>query len=155
MLYISNKVVCIICKNDNNICIGIKTFEGITCTEPEISNFIIKQYCIFGVFCGDYEIITTVLGNVGPNAIYPCIWCSMPKKNFKLLPSSIPESDKKERTIQLILENVKIVEESFQECPTHEKSHKKRLEFSKKMEALSVYQFGRFKLVLLYIYTFT
>ena len=133
LLYISNKVVGILCKNNNNICIGMKIFEGITYTEPEILNFIIKQYFIFGVFCGDYELITTILGHVGPNTVYPCIWCSMPKKNFKLLPSSIPESDKKERTIQSILENVKIVEESFQEYPTHEKPHKKRLEFANKI----------------------
>ena len=50
----------------------------------------------------------------------------------------------------------KFVEESFQECPVHDKSHKKKLEFAKtKMEALSVHQFGRFKLVLLYLYHIT
>ena len=113
LLYISNKVVGILCKNNNNICIGMKIFEGITYTEPEILNFIIKQYFIFGVFCGDYELITTILGHVGPNTVYPCIWCSMPKKNFKLLPSSIPESDKRKRTIRSILENVKICRREF------------------------------------------
>ena len=73
------------------------------------------------------------------------------KKSFELLPSSVSDSESKERTIQSILENVKIVEDNFQECPAYEKIHKKRLEFAKKMEALSFHQFGRFKLVLLYL----
>ena len=67
-------MVGIICKNNDNLCIGVETFEGITCTEPEISNFIIKQYCTFGVFCGDYELITTVLGHVDPNRLFTPVY---------------------------------------------------------------------------------
>ena len=44
---LSNKVVGIICKNSENICTGMETFDGSTCTKPDISNIMIKQYCIF------------------------------------------------------------------------------------------------------------
>ena len=71
-----------------------------------------------------------------------------------MLPSSVSDSESKERTIQSILENVKIVEDNFQDCLAHEKTHKKRLEFAKKIKDLSVHQFERFKLVLLYLCNF-
>ena len=48
-----------------------------------------------------------------------------------MLPSSFSESEKKERTIQSIVENVKIVEDNFQDYLAHEKTHKKKLEFGK------------------------
>ena len=52
-------------------------------------------------------------------------------KKLKFLPSSIPDSEKGRRTIQSILENVIIVEETFQDYLAHGNIHKKRLEFFK------------------------
>ena len=52
-------------------------------------------------------------------------------KKLKFLPSSIPDSEKGRRTIQSILENVIIVEETFQDYLAHGNNHKKRLEFVK------------------------
>ena len=50
LLCISNMVVGIMYKINDNVCIGMEKFEGIICTEQDISMIIIKQYCIFGLF---------------------------------------------------------------------------------------------------------